>query len=296
MDIRFTRVINRIQQAFLMELTKVASIHLYLLGFEDDLTNFNLTMNNPSTQAEQLEIDNLQKKITAVRDAVSDPGNGLPVMSQTRALKQIMKWSDKEIKENLEEIRLEKGIAAELEKTAQIIKRTGIFDIVDRMYGEPGAEYQEDMQQGGPDGGMGGGMPGGGGGGFGSGLDDLGAPGSDDQGDITGAEGSEPTADMGGGQEPQGGAPPPPPSNESKKGKKVINEEKVRKVLDESKVNLDNMFETYITKIDNKIERSNKPESIVERTDIYDKTLLINEEFSKMIDSLNLLNNDEEED
>jgi hypothetical protein len=56
------------------------------------------------------------------------------------------------------------------------------------------------------------------------------------------------------------------------------------------------MFETYITKIDNKIERSNKPESIVERTDIYDKTLLINEEFSKMIDSLNLLNNDEEED
>ena len=63
----------------------------------------------------------------------------------------------------------------------------------------------------------------------------------------------------------------------------------------QSKVNLDNMFETYITKIDNKIERSNKPESIVERTDIYDKTLLINEEFSKMIDSLNLLNNDEEE-
>lgn len=295
MDIRFTRVINRIQQAFLMELTKVASIHLYLLGFEDDLTNFNLTMNNPSTQAEQLEIDNLQKKISAVRDAVSDPGNGLPVMSQTRALKQIMKWSDKEIKENLEEIRLEKGISAELEKTAQIIKRTGIFDIVDRMYGEPGAEYQEDMQQGGPDGGMGGGMPGGGGGGsFGGGLDDLGAPGADDQGDIAGAEGSEPTTDMGGEQEPQGNTPPQP-SNESKKSKKVINEEKVRKVLDESKVNLDNMFETYITKIDNKIERSNKPESIVERTDIYDKTLLINEEFSKMIDSLNLLNNDEEE-
>ena len=35
-DIRFTRTINRIQQAFLMELTKVASIHLYLLGFTDD--------------------------------------------------------------------------------------------------------------------------------------------------------------------------------------------------------------------------------------------------------------------
>lgn len=294
MDIRFTRVINRIQQAFLMELTKLASIHLYLLGFDDDLTNFNLTMNNPSTQAEQLEIDNLQKKISAVRDAVSDPGNGLPVMSQTRALKQIMKWSDKEIKENLEEIRLEKGIAAELEKTTQIIKRTGIFDIVDRMYGEPGAQYQEDGQQGGPEGGMGGGMPGGGGS-FGGDLDNLGMPGGDEQGDIMGAEGSEPTGEMEGGGD-NGGAPPPPPpppSNESvNRNKKLI----IENTLKESNVKLDSMFEQYINKIDEKIERSNKPESIVERTEIYDKSLLINEEFSKMIDSLNLLNNEEEAD
>ena len=296
MDIRFTRVINRIQQAFLMELTKVASIHLYLLGFDDDLTNFNLTMNNPSTQAEQLEIDNLQKKISAVRDAVSDPGNGLPVMSQTRALKQIMKWSDKEIKENLEEIRLEKGIAAELEKTTQIIKRTGIFDIVDRIYGEPGAEYQEDMQQGGPDGGMGGmggGMPGGGGS-FGSDLDNLGAPGGDENGEINGAEGSEPTGEMGGNE--SGNTPPPPgppPSNESiNRKKKLIAENTIK----ESNLKLDNLFEQYINKIDNRIERTKKPESIIERTDIYDKSLLINEEFSKMIDSLNIISNEEETD
>jgi hypothetical protein len=296
MDIRFTRVINRVQQAFLMELTKIASIHLYLLGFEDDLTNFNLTMNNPSTQAEQLEIDNLQKKISAVRDAVSDPGNGLPVMSQTRALKQIMKWSDKEIKENLEEIRLEKGLAAELEKTTQIIKRTGIFDIVDRMYGEPGAEYQEEDQMGGPDGGMGGGMPGGGGGGFGGGLDELGAPGGETEGDISGNEGAEPTTDMAGGAPPEGGTPPPPPANESKKSKKVLTESKAREILKERKNILDNMFDAYLSKIDNRIERSSKQESIIERTDVYDKSLLINEEFSKMIDSLNLLNNEEEAD
>ena len=293
MDIRFTRVINRIQQAFLMELTKVASIHLYLLGFDDDLTNFNLTMNNPSTQAEQLEIDNIQKKITAVRDAVSDPGNGLPVMSQTRALKQIMKWSDKEIKENLEEIRLEKGIAAELEKTTQIIKRTGIFDIVDRIYGEPGAEYQEDMQQGGPDGGMGGGFGGGGGGSFGSDLDNLGAPGAEEGGDITGAEGSEPTGNMEGGGEGAAPPPPEPPTNESiNKKKKLITENAIK----ESDLKIDSMFKQYINKIDNRMERAKKPESIVERTDIYDKSLLINEEFSKMIESLNILNDEEETD
>ena len=293
MDVRFTRIINRIQQAFLMELTKVASIHLYLLGFDDDLTNFNLTMNNPSTQAEQLEIDNLQKKISAVRDAVSDPGNGLPVMSQSRALKQIMKWSDKEIKENLEEIRLEKGIAAELEKTTQIIKRTGIFDIVDRMYGEPGAEYQEDNGQGGPDGGMpgmGGGGGGFGGGDFGGGLDSLGSPGGDENGDIQGTEGSEPTSEMGG-EETSPSSTPPPPSNESVKAKNVIleNRDGRKKV---NNIMLDEMFNKYIERLNRNIETSNNNESIIERTDVYDKSLLINEEFSKMINSLNEINND----
>jgi hypothetical protein len=142
---------------------------------------------------------------------------------------------------------------------------------------------------------MGGGMPGGGGGGsFGGDLDNLGMPGGDEQGDIMGAEGSEPTGEMEGGGD-NGGAtpPPPPPSNESiNRNKKLI----IENTLKESNVKLDSMFEQYINKIDEKIERSNKPESIIERTDIYDKSLLINEEFSKMIDSLNLLNNDEEAD
>lgn len=296
MDIRFTRVINRVQQAFLMELTKVASIHLYLLGFEDDLTNFNLTMNNPSTQAEQLEIDNTQKKITAFRDAVSDPGNGLPAMSYTRAAKEILKWSDKEIKDNLEEIRLEKAISAELEKTVQIIKRTGIFDTVDRMYGEPGAEYQEDMQQGGPDGGMGGGMPGGGGGGFGGGLDDLGAPGMEDEGDITGEEGAEPTMDMEG-AEPDTGAAPEGETNESRNGKKpLLTEEVLKNELKRSKSHADELFERYVSRLNIDEERKRKSDvNIVERTKIYDKSLLINEEFNKMIESLNELDKDKEE-
>ena len=206
-----------------------------------------------------------------------------------------MKWSDNEIKENFEEIRLEKGLAAELEKTTQIIKRTGIFDIVDRMYGEPGAEYQEDQQMGGPDGGMpgGGGMPSGGGS-FGGGLDDLGAPGADDQGDIQGAEGSEPTQDMGGGNEPSSSnEPQQPQTNESRKGKNVLNESKAVKEIVESKFKLDNMFDEYLNQINNRSEQKKKSENIVERAGIYDKSLLINEEFSKMIDSLNLLNDEE---
>ena len=274
MDIRFTRTVNRIQQAFLMELTKVASIHLFLLGFNDELNNFTLSMNNPSTQAEGLEIENMQKKIDAVRDAVSDPGNGLPVMSQTRALKQIMKWSEKEIKENLEEIRLEKGIAAELEKTTQIIKKTGIFDTVDRIYGEPGAEYMDDQQgQGGMgnDGGMGGGgaappPPMGGEGDMGEDLNGLGAPGDDGSGgDIAGAEGSMPTADM--------GTDPNAPMEAVNRKKPLINEQK-------------NVFDEYMKMLN---EHSLKPqEAAYKRADVYDsESLMINEEFDKMIKALN---------
>lgn len=274
MDIRFTRTVNRIQQAFLMELTKVASIHLFLLGFNDELNNFTLSMNNPSTQAEGLEIENMQKKIDVVRDAVSDPGNGLPVMSQTRALKQIMKWSEKEIKENLEEIRLEKGIAAELEKTTQIIKKTGIFDTVDRIYGEPGAEYMDDQQgQGGMgnDGGMGGGgaappPPMGGEGDMGGDLNGLGAPGDDGSGgDIAGAEGSMPTADM--------GTDPNAPMEAVNRNKPLINEQK-------------NVFDEYMKMLN---EHSLKPqEAAYKRADVYDsESLMINEEFDKMIKALN---------
>ena len=276
MDIRFTRTVNRIQQAFLMELTKVASIHLFLLGFNDELTNFSLTMNNPSTQAEGLEIENMQKKIDAVRDAVSDPGNGLPVMSQTRALKQIMKWSEKEIKENLEEIRLEKGIAAELEKTTQIIKKTGIFDTVDRIYGEPGAEYMDDMQggQGGMDasgGGMGGGMgapppP------MGDAPDmggDMGSPMDDGSGMEPAQEGSMPTADM--------GNDPNAPMESRYSNKPLINEQKNNK--------LDEMFNKYLSTLKERNEKHRETE--YKRADVYDEdSLLINEEFDKMIDEL----------
>ena len=265
MDVRFARTVNKFQQAFLMELTKIATIHLYLLGFEDDLTNFTLTMNNPSTQSEQLEIENLQKKITAVRDAVSDPGGGIPAMSLTRALKTIMKWSEKDIKENFEEIRLERALSAELEKTAEIIKRTGIFDTVDRIYGEPNAQYQE--SQGGQEGmdGMGGPS---GGGGFGGGIDDFGAPGAEGE-DVMGEEGTEPTAEMGGADTaPQG--PDQQPMENIVRMKPLIKEHKDNRG---TQIILDKLFES----IDKRIP---KP---VRRVDVYDKTLMINEDINKAI-------------
>jgi hypothetical protein len=220
MDIRFTRKINRMQQAFLEELTKVATIHLYLLGFLDDLTNFTLTMNNPSTQAEQMEVETMQKKVSIIRDCCADPGVGIPILSMEQALKKVLKMSDKDIEENWLEIRKERALSEELKKTNQIITRTGIFDKVDRELGIPNAKYQdEDGAQGGDSGQGGpeeGGMPGGGGD-FGGGMPDMGGGpemggGPDMGGGPAGAEGEEGEmpgggGDFGGGMPDMGGGP-----------------------------------------------------------------------------------------
>ena len=197
LDIRFARNVMSVQKALLMELNKIAIIHLYLLGFEDDITNFSLTMTNPSNQLEQLVLDNQQKRINNATQALAEQGCGIPLMSWHKVQKEIMGLTDAEISDMLNEIRLETAIAVELQLTSQIIKKTNVFRKVDNLYGEPGAKYDYSQLQG-DAGGLGGGMGGGApmmGGGFGDDLGDLGAPGAEEGGPVSGEEGE---ADLGG--------------------------------------------------------------------------------------------------
>ena len=203
LDIRFNRRINSIQKAVIMELNKVALIHLYLLGFEDDLTNFTLSLNNPSNQIEMMELDNLNKRLSAAQVALSEQGGGIPLMSWHQVQREIMGKTDKEIDDMLNEMRLEVALATELKRTPEIIEQTHLFDKVDRIFGKPGAKYSAQPQgQEGMGGGLGGGggapMPLGGdmGGGFGDELGDLGEPGAEPEGDIGGQEGGENLGDM----------------------------------------------------------------------------------------------------
>ena len=134
------------------------------------------------------------------------------MMSMHRALRDIMKMSDADIKDMLNEIRLEKAMAAELQATANVIKKTGIFDTVDRIYGDYDAmnSDQPAQPQGEGEDGMGGG--GGGLGGLGGGMDDLGGdmdmdmgePGGDMGGDLGGTPGE---TDMGGAPSADAGEP-----------------------------------------------------------------------------------------
>ena len=70
-DIRFARTINRIQQAMIQELNKIAIIHLYILGFHDELNNFKLTLNNPSTQGEMLKVEQWKEKVLLYKDFIA---------------------------------------------------------------------------------------------------------------------------------------------------------------------------------------------------------------------------------
>jgi hypothetical protein len=186
MDVRFARTINRIQQAMIQELNKIAIIHLYILGFHDELNNFKLTLNNPSTQGEMLKVEQWKEKVLLYKDLTASD-SGIAATSHTWAKKNIFNWSNDEILEDLEQQRLERAVASELEKTSEIIQNTGFFKKVDKLYGEIQSTSTGDTgeeETGGDEGGFGGDTGGFGGGGFGGDTGGFG-----DEGDTGGDEG-----------------------------------------------------------------------------------------------------------
>jgi hypothetical protein len=132
-DIRFARTINRIQKSMVAELNKIAIVHLFLLGFEDELSNFTLSLTNPSSQADLLKIDIWKEKVALYKECVTSI-EGIAPTSVSWAKKHVMGFSDEEIKLDLQQQRIEKAVGAELTNTATIITNTGVFDNVDKLY------------------------------------------------------------------------------------------------------------------------------------------------------------------
>ena len=209
-DIRFARTINRIQRSMIQELNKIAIIHLFILGFEDELTNFTLGLTNPSTQADLLRIDTFKEKLLAYKDAVTQV-QGLAPVSATWAKKHILGFSDEEIKLDLLQQRIESAVAAELTKTAEVIIKTGIFDNVDKLYGKKPDEPAGTPAEGGAPPDMGG------------------AP---DMGDIGGGA-PPPTGGEELGGPPAGGAPELAPESRIDKDMNLILEEDMISGVDE---------------------------------------------------------------
>jgi len=191
MDIRFARTVNRIQQAMIQELNKIAIIHLYILGFEEELNNFQLMLTNPSTQGEMLKIEQWKEKVLLYKDLVTAV-DGIAPTSHTWAKKNIFNFSNDEITLDLEQQRVERAVSTELENTPNVIKKTGYFDKVDKLYGEIGEDVNTDEE--GDEGDMGGGDDFGGGGGGNFGEADFGEAdfgGNEGEADFGGDEGGD---------------------------------------------------------------------------------------------------------
>jgi hypothetical protein len=94
-DIRFARTIERIQKIVVAELTKIAIIHLYSQGFQDDnLINFNLKLTLPSTIYEQEKINLWKEKVDLARQMKE-----LKMISENWIFREVFKFSNGEIED-----------------------------------------------------------------------------------------------------------------------------------------------------------------------------------------------------
>ena len=67
-DVRFAKTIERIQRVLISELTKIAIVHLYAQGINDDkLTNFSLELTIPSKIYEQEQVELYTSKVALIQ-------------------------------------------------------------------------------------------------------------------------------------------------------------------------------------------------------------------------------------
>lgn len=233
-DLRFARTINSIQEVVLMELRRVANIHLYFSGFQDDIDNFSLSFTNPSTQQELLKLETMKARLEVAKEYFAPDAHSFA--SWTWVMEKILGFSKADIKLILKQKKIEKKIFAEIDSAVDTYKKIGLFNDLDAKYEIPGAVAKTgDGEEGSGDtGGSGGGAIGG------MGNMDLGSQLGGMGGDMDAGAGDM-GGDIGGGEAAgteAGGAAAPEPETEEV----PLAESKLRKVLKES----DTRFVSYL--------------------------------------------------
>jgi len=124
-DLRFNNAIKQYQSYFIEGLLHIALVHLYLKGYnKEDLESFSIEMNGSSTLAEKAKNELLQQRIELAKSALEAPSDGIPVMSYTQVLSEILKFSDDEIQKVFENQLVENKIIFKLKK----IKEEGFYE------------------------------------------------------------------------------------------------------------------------------------------------------------------------
>ena len=258
-DLRFARTVNSIQEVVLMELRRIANIHLYFAGFKDDIDNFTLSLTNPSTQQELLKLETMKARLEVAKEYFSPDATSFA--SWTWVMENILGFSKADIKLILKQKKVEKKIFAEIDSAVDTYKKIGLFNDLDAKYEIPGAVAKTGEE--GAEGEGGGGAGGGAGemgnmdigsqiGGMGGAGESGGEPGGMPGGEVGGMPGGE----AGGTEAEAGAASEENPLAESRQFK-------LKKILRES----DNRFDSYLDDL------LGKDEKIVE---VVDSTLLQN--------------------
>ena len=113
-DIRFARTVQRLQRSLVSEMEKIATIHLYVLGYRgDDLINFKLKLNNPSKISELQELETWNTKFSVASQATEG------YFSKRWIAENIFDVSEDEFLRNQREIFYDRQIATALEQVAE---------------------------------------------------------------------------------------------------------------------------------------------------------------------------------
>ena len=118
-DIRFSRTVGNLQKIVIAELNKLATIHLYALGFSgDDLVNFELRFSNPSTVAVQQKLALIASKIETAGKAW-ELAKETGIYSMNYIQREILGLRPEEINVIRQEAKQDQVAMAELKKIAE---------------------------------------------------------------------------------------------------------------------------------------------------------------------------------
>ena len=142
-DIRFARTIQRLQRVIIAELTKVAIIHLYTLGFRgDDLLSFELSLNNPSKIAELQELEHWKTKFDIAASATEG------YFSRRWVAENVFSMSHEEFIRNQREMFYDREHDSKLQQVAEAAAAEGGLGGMDLGGGD---DLGADLDLGGPE-------------------------------------------------------------------------------------------------------------------------------------------------
>lgn len=148
-DIRFSRTISQIQKVIIAELNKLAMIHLYSKGFNnEDLVNFELKLSNPSTVALQQKLELWSNKFD-----IAGTAKDTELVDSRWIQKNILELTDDDIYRIQQGVREDKIREAELEaitfeeRPETQATTVGTFD--SSQYDVPGGDVPKQQQPGG---------------------------------------------------------------------------------------------------------------------------------------------------